>query len=299
MKRILFIVLLAAAVLAGCSSNPDYTVKITNKPYFQQDKASPIEVKVTEGNKAVTGLTVTAELSMANMDHGTAQITFTEGKKGTYSGKVQLPMTGKYEAAFTLEKDGKKIEKVMNLNVEKPKGVAKINGEWITADDLAFYKFINQLQLAINREAAKKQYSGKQLEEELTYLDSQSKLAEDRNQLLTQMIRLHAMALLAEEKGHKAADAEVTQAVTRARGQYREYGSAMKLIKAYGDKKFWTMEKQQYKLIVLASKVQEDVKAQVKQENPKVGEQALLYLAQQKYEDLVVSQVNSLKIEIL
>lgn len=299
MKRILFVVLLAAAVLAGCSSSPDYTVKITNKPYFQQDKASPIEVKVTEGDKAVTGLTVTAELSMANMDHGTAQITFTEGKKGIYSGKVQLPMTGKYEAAFTLEKDGKKTEKVMNLNVEKPKGVAKINGEWITADDLAFYKFINQLQLAINREAAKKQYSGKQLEEELTYLDSQSKLAEDRNQLLTQMIRLHAMALLAEEKGHKAADAEVTQAVTRARGQYREYGSAMKLIKAYGDKKFWTMEKQQYKLIVLASKVQEDVKAQVKQENPKVGEQDLLYLAQQKYEDLVVSEVNSLKIEIL
>ncbi|MED4202795.1 FixH family protein [Neobacillus mesonae] len=299
MKRMIIALLLVAAVLAGCGSGPNYNIKMTQEVYFQQDKSSTIEIKVTDGGKAVKGLTVTAELTMANMDHGTSEVAFKEASDGIYSGKVQLPMSGKYEAAFTLEKDGDKVEKVIELNAEKPKGVATINGKWITSDDLAFYKLINQLQLEINREAAKKKYSGKQLEEELAYLDSQEKLAEDENQLLTQIIRLRSMAMLADEKGHKASDAEVEQAVARVRGQYEEFSSAMRLIASYGEDQFWAAEKEQYKMIVLSKKVQEDVMAQVKKENPKAGEQEVLYLAQQKYEDLLVSQVNSLKIEIL
>ncbi|AZU64671.1 FixH family protein [Neobacillus mesonae] len=299
MKRMIIALLLVAAVLAGCSSGPNYNIKITQEVYFQQDKSSTIEIKVTDGGKAVKGLTVTAELTMANMDHGTSEVAFKEASDGIYSGEVQLPMSGKYEAAFTLEKDGNKVEKVIELNAEKPKGVATINGKWITSDDLAFYKLINQLQLEINREAAKKKFSGKQLEEELAYLDSQEKLAEEENQLLTQIIRLRSMAMLADEKGHKASDAEVEQAVARVRGQYEEFSSAMKLIALYGEDQFWAEEKEQYKMIVLSIKVQEDVMAQVKKENPKAGEQEVLYLAQQKYEDLLVSQVNSLKIEIL
>ncbi|WP_066389697.1 FixH family protein [Neobacillus mesonae] len=299
MKRMIIALLLVAAVLAGCSSGPNYNIKITQEVYFQQDKSSTIEIKVTDGGKAVKGLTVTAELTMANMDHGTSEVAFKEASDGIYSGEVQLPMSGKYEAAFTLEKDGNKVEKVIELNAEKPKGVATINGKWITSDDLAFYKLINQLQLEINREAAKKKFSGKQLEEELAYLDSQEKLAEEENQLLTQIIRLRSMAMLADEKGHKASDAEVEQAVARVRGQYEEFSSAMKLIALYGEDLFWAEEKEQYKMIVLSIKVQEDVMAQVKKENLKAGEQEVLYLAQQKYEDLLVSQVNSLKIEIL
>lgn len=300
MKRKIFALLLVIfALLGGCSSGPDYQIKVTKELYFQQGKASPIEIKVTEGSKAVKGLSVTAELSMANMDHGTTKVTFKEVDNGVYSGEVKLPMSGKYEAAFTLEKADKKMERVIELNVAKPKGVAKLNGEWITADDIAFYKLINRLQLEINLEAARVKYSGKQLEEEWAYLESQGKLAEDPNQLLTQIIRLRSMALLADEKGHKASDAEVEKAVEKARKQYSKYRAAMTLIKEYGDEKFWTAEKEQYKLIVLAKKVQDDVTAQVKRDNPKAGSQEILYLAQQKYEDLLVSQVNSLKIEIL
>ncbi|GHH98001.1 FixH family protein [Neobacillus kokaensis] len=299
MKRLIYALVLLVAMLTGCSSGSNYTIKVTKEVYFQQDKASPIEIKVTDGGKAVKGLTVTAELSMANMDHGTSDVTLKEAADGVYSGEAQLPMNGKYEAAFMLVKDGDKAEKVIELNVGKPKGVAAINGKWITADDLAFYKMINQLQLAINREAANQKYSGTQLEEELAYLDSQEKLAVDENQLLTQIIRLRAMALLAEEKGHQALDLEVEKAVVQAREQYSEYDAAMKLIKEYGEDQFWDAEKTQFQMIVLSKKVQQDVLAQVKKENPKAGEQEVLYLAQQKYEELLVSQVNSLKIEIL
>lgn len=297
--KTIFALLLLIAMITGCSSGPDYKMEVTKDLYFQKDAAMPFEIKVTDNKKAVKGLDVSAQLSMTKMDHGTYDVKLAEGKNGTYSGSVKLPMGGKYEAAFTLEKDGKKTEKVIDLNVTKPKGVATINGEWITKDDVAFYQFINQLQLEINREAAKKKYSGKQLEEELAYLDSQEKISDNKNQLLTQIIRLRAMAMLANEKGHKAADAEVEQAVTKARDQYNQFESAKSLIKEYGEDKFWATEKQQYQLIVLSQKVQKDVIEKVKKENPNVGEQEVYFLAQKAYEDLLVSQVNSLKVEIL
>ena len=297
--RIIFSLLLLIALITGCSSGPDYKVTVTKDLYFVKDTAMPFEIKVTENNKAVKGLKVAAQLSMTNMDHGSYDVKLVEGKNGTYSGKVNLPMGGKYEAAFTLEKDGKKAEKVIDLHVTKPKGVAIINGEWITNEDVSFYKFINQLQLEINRESAQKKYTGKQLEEELAYLVSQEKTLEDKNQLLTQIIRLRAMALLADEKGHKATETEVDTALLKAREQYNQFESAKKLINEYGAEKFWATEKQQYRMIVMSQKVQKDLIDKVKKENPKAGEQEIYYQAQKEYEELLVSQVNSLKIEIL
>lgn len=299
MKKRVFAILLLIAIITGCNSTPDYTVKVTKELYYVIDTEMPFEIKVTENNKAVKGLDVSAQLSMTNMDHGTYDVKLAEGKNGTYSGKVNLPMGGKYEAAFTLEKDGKKAVEVIELNVTKPKGVAKINGDWITNEDISFYKFINQLQLEINREGAQKKYSGKQLEEELAYLETQEKTLEDKNQLLTQIIRLRAMALLADEKGHQADEAEVDQALVKAREQYNQYESAKKLINEYGEEKFWEIEKQQYHMIVMSQKVQKDLLEKVKKENPKAGEQEVYYLAQKEYEELLVSQVNSLSIEIL
>ncbi|MDR6120907.1 transcriptional regulator of met regulon [Bacillus sp. SLBN-46] len=297
--RTMLVLLLLLSLITGCSSGPDYKIDVTKELYYQKDTALPFEIKVTDNKKAVKGLEVSAQLSMTNMDHGSYDVTFAEGKNGTYSGKVNLPMGGKYEAAFTLEKDGKTSEKVIDITVTKPKGVAKINGEWVTNEDVAFYQFINQLQLEINREAAKKKYTGKQLEEELTYLESQEKVNNNKNQVLTQIIRLRSMAMLANEKGHQATAAEVDAALGKAREQYNQYDSAKRLITEYGKEKFWTTEKQQYEMIVLAQKVQKDLIAKVKKENPTFGEQEVYFQAQKQYEELLVSQVNSLKIEIL
>ncbi|WHY67034.1 FixH family protein [Neobacillus sp. SuZ13] len=297
--RVISAILLLIAVITGCSSDPDYKVAVTKDLYFVKDTAMPFEVKVTENKKAVKGLDVSANLAMTEMDHGSFDVKLEEGKNGTYSGKVNLPMGGKYEAVFTLKKDGKKTEKVIELNVTKPKGVAKVNDEWITAEDVSFYKFINQLQLAINRESAEKQYKGEQLEEELAYLETQEKTLEDKNQLLTQIIRLRAMTLLADEKGHEATETEVDAALSKAREQYNQFKSAKKLINEYGEEKFWATEKQQYQMIVMSQKVQKDLIDKAKKENPKAGDQEIYYQAQKEYEELLVSQVNSIKIEIL
>ncbi|MDQ6595245.1 hypothetical protein [Bacillus salipaludis] len=105
--------------------------------------------------------------------------------------------------------------------------------------------------------------------------------------------------MLAEEKGHKADPANVEQQIQKVRNQYSQYTSAKKLIKEYGEEKFWAKERKQYQSIVLIQQVQKDLIAQAKKDNPKAGDQEVYYEAQQKYEDLLVSQVNSLKIIIL
>lgn len=300
-KRLMVVLLLVVAMLAlaACSSGPDYNVKVTKDLYFSADKAKPIEIKVTENGKAVKGLDVSAEFSMANMDHGTYKMKFTEGKDGTYAGIIKLPMNGKYEIAFTMKKDGKSSEKVINYVVKKPEGVALLNGKWITHEDVDFYKFVNYLQLAMKREDAGKKYKGKELDEELSYLEKQEKNAEDQNMILTEIIRLSSMALLAEEKGHKVSDAETDALVSKVRGQYKDYATAQAMIKEYGEDKFWKQEREQVAMMVLNKMVQQDLTQQVKKENPQAGEQEVTYLMQEKYEELLVSQVNSLKIEIL
>ncbi|MEH7180762.1 FixH family protein [Neobacillus vireti] len=298
-KAMRLTVLLFLAALAGCSADPEYTIEVTKPIYQQPDKEMPFEIKVTENDKAVTGLDVSAVFSMTNMDHGTTEVDLTEGEDGTYTGNVELPMTGKYEIIFTLDNDGKKGEEVITQDIVKPEGVASINGEWITNEDLDFYKFINYLQLAINRETDQKRYTGDQLKEALSYWDSQEKMVDDQNQLLTQIIRLRSMAMLAKEKGHTAGEAEVQAQINKVRDQYNQFESAKAMINEYGEEKFWKIEEQQYQLIVLSQKVQQDIVEKVKKENPKMGQQEIYFQAQKQYEELLVSQVNSLKIEIL
>ncbi|MBY0145326.1 FixH family protein [Neobacillus niacini] len=291
--------LLVLVILAGCNADPEYKIEVTKPIYHQPDKEMPFEIKVSEKEEAANGLTVSAEFSMTNMDHGTTEVELTEEEDGIYSGAVKLPMTGKYEIFFTLEKDGKKAEQVLNYEVKQPEGVASINGEWITYEDVDFYKFINYLQLAINRETDQKRYTGEQLKEALSYWESQEKLIEDQNQLLTQIIRLRSMAMLAEEKGHTASDAEVEAEINKVRDQYNQFDSAKAMINEYGEEKFWETEKQQYQMIVLSQKVQKDIIEKVKKENPDMAQQEINFQAQKQYEELLVSQVNSLEIEIL
>jgi hypothetical protein len=294
-----FTLLLVVGVLAACSSGPNYKVTVTKDLYYVKDTAAPFEIKVTENGKTVKGLGVTAELSMANMDHGTTKVKLVEGKSGMYSGKVQVPMNGKYEMAFELKKGKQKTEKIIDYTVKKPKGVASINGTWITQEDFNFYKFLNQVQLAMKQESVKKQYSGENLTEELAYLKSQEKTVGDKNQIMTAIIRLRSMAMLAEEKGHKPSLTEADALMRNVKAKYNQSPAAAKLINEYGADKFWKMEREQYKLLALTKKVEQDLTAQMKKDNPKAGAQELDYLVQEKYEELLVSQVNSLKIVIL
>jgi CRISPR/Cas system-associated protein endoribonuclease Cas2 len=300
MKKILTsLFILLVLQLAGCSQEAEWNVEVSKKPAFVDGKESDFEIKVTDGDKAVKGLDISAELAMTSMDHGAVTVDLKEVSDGIYSGSAKFSMAGKWEAAFILEKDGAQQEKIVDLTVEKTEGVASINGEWITNEDLEFYQFINDLHIEINRETDKEKYSGEKLDEALAYWDNQEKLNQDKNQLLTQIIRLRAMAMLGMEKGHKASEQEVNDAIEKVRSQYHESNIAKKMIAEYGEEKFWNIQQQQYERIVLTQKVQSDLIQKVKEENPKAGDQEIQFTAEKEYEELLVSQVNSLKIKIM
>ncbi|WP_226642742.1 FixH family protein [Mesobacillus subterraneus] len=298
-KLFVSLFLMLVTFLAGCSQEPDWKLEITKEPVFANGKESNFEIKVTEDGTAAKGLHIVAEFAMGSMDHGTIDVELEELSDGVYSGNAEFSMTGEWEAAFTLEKDGATQEEVVNMNVKKAEGVASLNGEWITDEDLEFYQFINKLHIEINRETDREKYTGEKLDEALAYWDNQEKLNQDKNQLLTQIIRLRAMAMLGLEKGHEATDEEVNSAIQKVRAQYSSSDAAKTLITQFGEEKFWSIQQQQYARIVLTQKVQNDLIEKVKKENPKAGEQEILFTAEKEYEELLVSQVNSLKIEIL
>jgi hypothetical protein len=286
-------------LLAGCGGKPDYNVEINQPFVYKQDQPSTLAVAITENEEAVSGLTVHAEMGMLNMDHGSHEVDLEETEDGFYSGEVQLEMAGKWEIAFTIEKDGEKSEEVLEYEVEESKGVATVNGELITHQDIEFYRFINKLHIAIGKEENEKKLQGEELKNANAYLDAQEKQIENQNTLLTQIIRLRAMAILGEEKGYKAEEAEVTAEIDKIKAEYDQYDVAKQMILEYGVENFWTMQEQQYQLIVLSQKVQNDVVTKVKGEKPDVNEQEIQFQAQKEYEELLVSQVNSLEIKIL
>lgn len=299
MKNWMIISMIAIlALLVGCNANQNIEIEITKPLTFSKGKETPFELKISQDGKAVEGLKISAELSMVDMDHGTVATSFEESEAGLYSTNVKLAMAGDWEVVYTIERDGKTFEKVEQYKVEKNAGVATINGELITNDDIEFYRFINKLHIAISRSEDEKKLTGEKLDESRAYWDSQEALNDNQNQLLTQIIRLRAMALLGAEKGHTASAEEVDQALATVREQYGQHEIAGKLIGEFGEEQFWSTEQKQYEMIVLSQKVQQDLIADVKKENPNVNEQEISFLAQKKYEDLLVSQVNSLEIEI-
>ncbi len=300
MKKLFSISLAAMLILlAGCGAKPDYKVEINQPFVYKQNQPSTLEVSVTENDEAATGLKIHADMAMLDMDHGTNEVDLEETEDGIYSGEVQLEMAGKWEIVFTIEKDGEKSEEVLEYEVEESKGVATVNGELITQQDIDFYRFINKLHIAIGKEENGKKLQGEELKNANAYLNSQEKQIENQNTLLTQIIRLRAMAILGEEKGYKAEEAEVTAEIDKIKAQYDQYDVAKQMILEYGVENFWTKQEQQYQLIVLSQKVQNDVINKVKSENPDVNEQEIQFQAQKEYEELLVSQVNSLEIKIL
>lgn len=305
MKKILTF-LMGLFVLSGCGGS-NYTVELADNPVFIPDTASKVSFKIVEDEKPSTGLDVKASFEMEKMDHGSIAVSLKEQGEGIYGGEVMLPMEGDWQALLTISNGSDTKEELVTFTVKKaetaavdlPKGViATINGDAINQEDLDFYEIINTIQIEMYREADKVKYTGKDLDDAMKYWDAQEAAIQNKNTLLTQIIRLRAMALLAEEKGHQASDNEIMAKLNETKNSYRNSQAAQNLIKKYGEDKFWAIQEKQQKSIVLVSKVQQDVLKNVKDANPKAESKELNMLAQKKYEELLVSQVSTLKIKI-
>lgn len=317
MKKLLTF-LMGLFVLSGCGGS-NYNVNLVDTPVFMPDSASKVSFKIMEGAKPSAGLNVKASFEMEKMDHGSINVKLKEQGEGVYGGEVMLPMEGDWQALLTIANGKDTKEKLVTFTAKKaeaastadtaknaktnlatlPKDViATINGEKVTNEDIEFYGLINNIQMEMYREADQGKYKGKELEEAMKYWDNQEAAIKNKNTLLTQIIRLRAMTLLAEEKGHTATDDEIQAKLNEAKNAYRNSPVAQKMIKDYGEDQFWAIQEKQQRAIVLVSKVQQDVINNVKKANPKAEAKEVNMLAEKKYEELLVSQVGTLNIKI-
>ncbi|WP_070121380.1 FixH family protein [Bacillus marinisedimentorum] len=309
MKK-LMIALLALIMLTACGAETSLQADVKETSGYVQGEATEIVLAINDEKGPAEGLDVSGVLEMAKMDHGTIEVEFKEQSAGTYASSVELPMGGEWQADLTLENDGEQAEQLVTFEVaeagkkagtasaDQTGAIATVNGFEITQEDLAFYELINKIQIEMYKESDEKKYEGEELEQALAYWDAQEQATTDRNTLLSQIIRLRAASLLAEEKGHTASNDEIAAELQKARQQYSASPAAMALVKEYGEEAFWNKQKSQYGMIVLTQKVQKDMIDRVKEENPESDTKEVNVLAQKKYEELLVSQMGTLDINL-
>jgi hypothetical protein len=297
MKKIAATIFVCILFLVGCNKG-DWEVSVKTKPFYKEGVSAPFVVEIKENGKPASGLTVHATFEMANMDHGTITTTLKEKSGGIYEGKVQLPMEGEWEMLLRIKNGKQTVEKLMKMQVKKEDAVAKINGLAITMEDVRFYQTLSQIGIAIGKETDQAKYKGEELKERLNYWERQNQHLQQIHPSVTHLIELHSMALLAKEKGYSVTKSEVAKELTERKRQYDRYKTAKEIIHQYGEKKFWKQQQQYAKLALLAKKVWNDMVKQTEKENPNVAKTEIYFLAQKKYDELLISQVNSLQIKL-
>jgi hypothetical protein len=288
--------------LTACSPRPTWQAAMELAPVFTKDQPSTIAFKITdEAGQPVNNLQIKALFEMTKMDHGSIEADLQHSHDGLYQTKLNLNMSGLWQATLTMSDGISSTEETLSFETKElpsEQAIATINGRRIIHEDIAFYELINLIQIEMYREHDQKKYQGKEIEQAMKYWDMQVEAAKQTNTLLTQIIRLHAVSLLAQEKGHQATAVEVADAMAKIKPEYEQSPAAMKLIDQYGSEKFWSKQESQYHRIVLSMKVQEDVMELVKKSNPDSDPKQLQVLAQKKYEELLVSQMGTLDIKI-
>lgn len=94
------------------------------------------------------------------------------------------------------------------------------------------------------------------------------------------------------------AEKEIGKEVSKQKQKYDRYKLAKEIIHQFGDKKFWNQYQQHTELTLLEKKVWNDMIQQTKKENPNAAQTEVHYLAKKKYEELLISQVDSLQIDL-
>ncbi len=284
-------------LFTGCS-NGDWEVTIKTTPFYKEGVAAPFAVQIKENGKLAKQLKVHATFEMSNMDHGKIEVDLHEKENGVYEGNVQLPMEGDWEALLVIKKGNDKVEKLLKMHVKKETAVAKIGKEKITMNDVRFYQVLSKIEIAIQKERAQATYKGAALNEQLAYWDRREQYAHRLDQALSHLVELQVMALLAEEKGHVVTKQEITKTIAAFRHQYERYEVVQQMIDTYGEKKFWEDYSHYSKLRLLVSDVYNDLAGAVRKANPTVNDNEIRYLAQKQYNELFISQINSLQIDL-
>lgn len=118
MRKLMVLLASAVLLLAACGG-PSFDVAAAEKPVYENGMPSDFILSITEDGEPAAGLTVTAVLEMAKMDHGVIEVSFEEQENGLYKGTADLPMGGEWLADVTIQSDGRQAEQLVTFDVEE------------------------------------------------------------------------------------------------------------------------------------------------------------------------------------
>lgn len=102
MKKILLLMVVVLLAVTGCSSKSQYVTTLQTPKSMKMGQEIPLTLQVQQNQQPATGLTISAQLEMKKMDHGTVEVTFREQGNGEYVAQAKLPMGGDWVAITTI-----------------------------------------------------------------------------------------------------------------------------------------------------------------------------------------------------
>lgn len=118
MKKLFIPLLIVLLTVTGCGSTA-LSFTLEQAPEFQKGELSEFIIKVTEGDKGATGLSIIALLEMEKMDHGVIEVQLEDIGDGLYKGSAELSMGGDWLVELKTESGKKTVEEVLTFEVKE------------------------------------------------------------------------------------------------------------------------------------------------------------------------------------
>lgn len=176
--------------------------------------------------------------------------------------------------------------------------VVTVNEEVFYQRDLEFYTLMKKIQIEINRYFDQENFEGAELSERNGYWDEQLDYHDNINVQLQNLIEIHAMRLLAEEKHYDIPQEKLEKEVEAFTEGLSDMEGARELVEEFGEAEFNRNITAYMRESMLRDRVVDDLEKEIQAEDPDITEAEMNYTLSQKYEELYMDQIGDLEITI-
>lgn len=176
--------------------------------------------------------------------------------------------------------------------------LAEVEDTEITDEKADFQQLLGLMHIELLREEGATSMDEETFEYMSEMWNDQEAQVKNMNHTLTSVIRTVAMAKLAEEKGYQLTEEVVSNQYNEFLEQYQQGTMTTTLIEEFGTDKFEAQLEEYTEEWLLARIVYNDVVEEVQSANPEMEIEEVQHIADQNYEDLLVSQMETLEVTI-
>ncbi|MFS0576079.1 hypothetical protein AB1K83_10605 [Sporosarcina sp. 179-K 3D1 HS] len=176
--------------------------------------------------------------------------------------------------------------------------IVTIEGQSFDEEDLKFYTTMKQVEIEWGHLQAIKGLQGEELAERNAYWDEHKRQYANKNVQLQNLIEIHAMSLLAEEKNYFVPDEKLDREVEELTKAIQANEETWEIVQEYGEEDYRLDIREYLRKRLLRDRVYRELEKQVREELPDATDQEVNYATNSRYEDLYVEQVASLERKI-